>query len=109
MKTYYHVTLSKNIKSIMQHGLIPQIGQLSKLCNEEIPRIYLFPTQDAMEVALSSWLGENIDNEFDSKVSYCSLIIQLPDNFPIEDGDVEYECYCFNIIPPGFIKYLKEE
>ena len=93
----------------MEHGLIPHIGTLSKLYGETSARIYLFPTQEAMETALSSWLGENIDAEFGDNISCCSLKIQLPDNFPIIPGEVEYECYCEDVIPPKYITYFKEE
>ena len=109
MKTFYHVTLLNNLNSIMTSGLIPHIGHLATLCDETKSRVYLFPTQEDMETALSSWLGEAIEAEFGEKVECCSLKIQLPDNFPITEGDVEYECYCEYVIPPKYITYFKNE
>ena len=93
----------------MQHGLIPHIGTLSKECNETKSRIYLFPDIQTMETALSSWLGEMINATYGEDVHLCSLKIVLPDKFPIEQGEVEYEVYANEVIPPRYISYLKDE
>lgn len=109
MKTYYHVTRTKNLESIMQSGLLPKIGRLSKILGEKEVRIYLFPSTDDMNTALSSWLGENLEEEFGEDEEFCSLKISLPDNFPIKEGEVEYECYSYKTINPEYIEYLKKE
>ena len=62
MKTFYHVTLLENWKSIKENGLIPKIGELSKLIDETQKRIYLFPNIEDMENALYNWLGETIND-----------------------------------------------
>lgn len=41
MKIYYHLTAKQNLNSIMEYGLIPQVGFLSKLVSETLPAIYL--------------------------------------------------------------------
>lgn len=104
IQTYYHVTLTNNLSSIFELGLIPQIGHLSKLCGEEQAKIYLFPDQDSMENAILSWMGENIDDEFGEDAECCYLEISLPDGFNIQSGETGYECYCFDTIPPKYIK-----
>lgn len=109
MKTYYHVTLTQNLQSIFTHGLKPSIGELSQSCNETVPKIYLFPSLSDMETALSSWLGETINEQYGETIECCSLEISVPDNFPIQEGDVEYEVYSYSTIPPQYIRYLKEE
>ena len=109
MKTYYHVTLLKNLDSIMTHGLIPCVGTLSSLCDETKKRIYLFPTENDMNIALSSWLGETINDIFGEDIECCSLKINLPDDWNITAGECEYEVYSSEIIPPRYIKFYKTE
>lgn len=109
MKQYYHVTLTKNLKSILENGLIPTLGELAQLCDETETKIYLFPSLTDMETALSSWLGEAINNQYGEDIKCCSLEITLPDEFPITNGDVEYEAYSYLTIPPQYIRYLKDE
>lgn len=106
---FYHVTLKNNLDNILKNGLIPQIGTLSQAANETINRIYLFPTIDDMNTALSSWLGETIDNIFGETTECCSLQINLPDNFPVIQEDVPYEAYSYIPIPPEYISYFKDE
>lgn len=106
---FYHVTLKSNLDNILKNGLIPQIGTLSQAANETMNRIYLFPTIDDMDTALSSWLGEAIDNTFGETTGCCSLRIDLPDNFPVIQEDVPYEAYSYVPIPPEYISYVKDE
>lgn len=109
MKKYYHVTLKDNLESIMNYGLVPMLGKLSQMCDEHLHRIYLFNNMNDMEIALQSWLGEAINEEFGENVMCCSLEIVLPDDFPISEGDVEYESYSYITIPSQYIRYLKKE
>ena len=105
MKTFYHVTKTENLEKIIKEGLVPKIGELSKIANEEIERIYLFPNEDDMNTALSSWFGECFEE--DEELS--SLNIDLPDDFPIFEGEVEYEAYSYDIIPSKYISFFREE
>lgn len=105
MKTYYHVSEKQNLDSIMKKGLVPQIGERSQENNEEAA-VFLFPTKDDMDTALSQWLGEWYE---DIDIVLMSLQIILPDDFPILDSNVDYEKVCKVIIPPEYIKYLKDE
>lgn len=110
MRTFYHVSEKKNLESIMQNGLIPQVGERSKELNEE-SSVFLFPTKEDMEFALGQWLGEWYDDkeeECGCKVILMSLEINVPDDFPIYNGVVEYENYSLITIPPKYIKYLQD-
>ncbi len=109
MKTYYHVTKTDHLNSILRYGLIPFTGPLSRSCNETESRVYLFPDLQTMETALSSWLGKELNDTYGPDTNFCSLKITLPDNFPITSGEVPYEAYSYNVIPPDYIMYLKEE
>lgn len=103
----YHVSLKSNLKSIMENGLIPQIGERSIEIGEKEKAVYLFPTIHDMECALGQWLGDWYNDEYGEDIPLMSLEINLPNNFPIEDGEVEYEKICKCTIPPEYIKYLK--
>lgn len=107
--TYYHVTLKENLDSILKNGLIPKIGPLSKMADEPIERIYLFPSSYDMDMALMQWFGEVINETYGESVECCSLKIDLPKNFPITFGTVPYECYSYVPIPPEYIEYFMDE
>ena len=91
MRKLYHVTLMSNLDDIMRNGLEPRLGERSKEVGEVRKAIYLFPTIDDMDCALGQWLGDWYNDEYGEDVPLASLEITLPDNFPIEDGEVEYE------------------
>lgn len=104
MKQYYHVSLKRNLKSIMEQGLIPKIGARSKEAGEE-KGIFLFSSRDDMNCALEQWLGAL----FSEQTVLMSLEITLPNNFSIMDSTVEYEKISKIPIPPEYIKYLQDE
>lgn len=105
----YHVSLLRNLKSIMKVGLEPKIGERSKEIGETEKAVYLFPTIDDMNCALGQWLGDWYNDEYGEDVPLMSLEIDLPDDFPIQDGEVEYEKISKVVIPPQYIRFLKEE
>lgn len=109
MQTYYHVTTNENWTFIQHTGLIPQIGYLSALFGEPIPRIYLFKTKNDMETALSSWLGEELNERYGEDYPCCSLKITLPDEFPVEQDKCGYEIHVYQTIPPKYITYFHDE
>lgn len=109
MKTYYHVTLMENLESIMKTGLIPQIGERSVEFGEKEEAIYLFPTEDDMHCALGQWLGEWYDEEYGEDIELAALEITLPNEFPVEAGEVEYECLSKSLIPSEYIKFLSQQ
>ena len=104
MKIVYHVSLKRNLKSIMKYGLIPKIGTRSKELKEE-KAVFLFTTREDMETALGQWLG----NWFSEKTVLMSLEITLPDEFPIIDSTVDYEKVSKIRIPPVCIRFIQDE
>ena len=100
---FFHVTKKENLNSILEEGLIPQIGDNSSCCETE-PFVFLFTDEDSMNIALSSWFGEL----FDEDEELVSLKVLLPDDWELE-SDVEYEVASRKTIPPEFIEYYKDE
>ena len=64
----YHVSLLRNLKSIMKVGLEPRIGERSKEIGETEKAVYLFPTIDDMNCALGQWLGDWYNDEYGENV-----------------------------------------
>ena len=60
-----------------------------------------------METALGNWLGIELNDLYGESTECCSLKITLPDDFPIAEGETEYECYSYTPIDKKYIKYLK--
>lgn len=94
----YHVTPTRNVFDILEQGLLPSIGPRSQELGEELPRIYVFTRLDALEDALSNWLGEAFDE--DEPLSIPDLlvddsIVTIPENL--------YEAYIMNTLSPGCI------
>lgn len=98
----YHVTLRSNLESILSNGLIPDIGERSYDAGETQKFVFLFPTKNDVENAMLTWLGEYY---YDEDVVY--LEVNLPDNFPIEQGEVEYEMISRQIIPKEYISIIE--
>ncbi|WP_137887639.1 hypothetical protein [Pseudomonas sp. 2FE] len=59
----FHVTPERNLASILSDGLAPQIGPRSGDLGEPAPRIFFFTTLEAVETALTNWLGEAFEDE----------------------------------------------
>ena len=107
---YFHVTPKKNIASILEYGLIAQIGSRSKEIGESQEAIYLFPNREEMETALANWLGECFEEDEELLI----LQIDLPDNFPVyrevdSNGNDFYEAYCNCNISEEFITAIYDE
>lgn len=107
---YFHVTPIENLESILESGLVPQIGERSEEIGEEQERIYLFSDFEEMENALMNWLGE----VFEECEELCILQIDLPNEFPVEtevdsNGDKFYESYVYEVIPSNFISGIYNE
>lgn len=101
----YHVTLAENLTSILREGLQPRIGERSAELGEEVPRVYLFPSREDCETALSSWLGECFED-----VDENGLVILAIDVGGLTlDSDVEYEMTTSGIIEPGRIASVFRE
>ena len=93
MGTYYHVTDVRNLDSIFQDGLVPQIGSLSKQLGdtgEATPAIFLFTSDDACRDAIGSWLGEafdELDKEKGENSRHAVLRVELGDDDDDDDDD----------------------
>lgn len=103
--TCYHVTKKENLPSILRNGIIPQIGERSSDCKEQFPYVFLFPSEEDKNTALSSWLGLC----FDENEELVSLKLDLPDEFPIKAGDVEFEVLSEITIPSCYIVQIEDE
>ena len=97
MGTYYHVTDARNLDSIFQDGLVPQIGSLSKQLGdtgEAVSAIFLFTSDEACIDAMGSWLGEAFD--------------ELDDYDDADDDGIFYEKAVYKrIIPPDRISICR--
>lgn len=105
----YHVTLMSNLASILDRGLIPQIGDNSKELGETEDRVYAFVNKVETENALLNWLGEIYE-----EVEEDLVILEIDDShfeFIFDNnGNVFFECYAYNRIPPSAItKTISEE
>jgi hypothetical protein len=101
----YHVTSSKNLPSIMENGLIPNIPE-DYGDKGDIKGIYLFKTLDDLDNALYNWLGERIDDiEEESGVDYDEVTLKVNITGLEKDliDTVEYEWVCLVKIDPSRI------
>ena len=90
------------MESILSNGLIPDIGERSYDAGETQKFVFLFPTKNDVENAMLTWLGAYYCDE---DVVY--LEVNLTDNFPIEQGEVEYEMISRQIIPKEYISIIE--
>ena len=98
-KLLYHVTPTKNIKSIAKEGLKPGIGDRSNKIMREKSGIYVFPSRLAAEDAVMNWLGDEFEDE--------PLTMLKIDTSGLEDHiskGAGYEFIIDTIIEPNRIK-----
>ena len=105
MRSYYHITPTSNLESILKNGLVPAIGPRSQLIKEIEPGIYLFTSKIAAEDALSSWLGENLPVEPVSLLKVNN--VEIDENWVT--ARVGYEKVCTNVIPPENIEVIDKD
>lgn len=109
-RTFYHVTLYDNVKSILTQGLIPKSGTRSEVMGDH--GIFMFPSIDDMNNALMNWLGEEYEEKYGEGVDLAALSITLPNNFPAAPtftGDSSWEWSTQEPIPAKYIKFLSKE
>ncbi len=91
----YHVTPKRNLVSIFRDGLRPQIGPRSELLGEAREMVYFFGSMQAVEDALSNWLGEALDDEPGA------ISVLAVDRSGLElVSDAGYELACRHLVPP---------
>lgn len=104
MKTMYHVTPISNLESVLEKGLIPQIGERAAELEEEAG-VFLFATYEACEDALCNWLGEAFEEQEEEVVS---LKVELPEAFVLEQA-VEWEFISRTPVDAKYITFYKNE
>lgn len=108
-RCFFHVTPMENVQNIMEHGLVPQIGERSGAQGEEAPAIYLFPTMDDMDNALSNWLGEWFEDTYGPDVELAIVKAFLPPDIYVHYAlSVAYECYVTEPIPSRHLFFFTE-
>lgn len=100
----WHVTPTSNVFGILEEGLVPSIGERSQDLGEDVKRVYVFISAEAMENALSNWLGEAFDE--DEALSILVLDVEptqvvVPDNL--------FEAYVLETIAPSCIVRIVAE
>jgi hypothetical protein len=106
-RTFYHVTLSENLGSIMEKGLVPTVGDRSKKLNEQAC-VFLFPDRDSAEDALSGWLGDQFDEDED--ITFALLEVTLPPEIEVQKTEgIDWEAYTTRVIPPECIRIVSRD
>lgn len=95
----FHVTPAKNVKWIMQDGLVPGIGSASSSYGESEERLYLFPTKIDAEDAAMNWLGDQYEGDI------LALLQVDITGIPVKK-DVDWEYYTDSTITPDKIKVV---
>jgi hypothetical protein len=104
-KFLYHVTPTRNLKSIMKTGLVPNIGDRSNKITGERTGIYLFPTVEAAEDAVMNWLGD----EFDEDESLTMLKVNVTGLENSISKGADYELIANTTIEPNRIHKLNTQ
>lgn len=82
MRTVYHVTEARNYPSILETGLIPQIGPRALQTGEHPEGVALFTSREHTAAVLNDWFGELLDEDD----LYIVLKIELPDDIELQPG-----------------------
>jgi len=99
-KFVYHVTPTKNLKSIAKQGLLPTVGERSSKIAGEKKGIYAFPDKVSAENAVMNWLGDEFDDE-----PLTMLKIDITGLDASKGAD--YELILDKVIEPSRIKKVK--
>lgn len=102
-KTYWHITPEENVNSILENGLIPQIGARSRNADEPVPAIYLFGSKEEAEDAAMNWLGDEFEETEEENLAL--LQVKIPTNIEVKKEAFEYQV--FEPIPAENIKVIK--
>jgi hypothetical protein len=97
----YHVTPTRNVKSILARGLVPSIGARSSQLETD-SNLYFFPNKDAAEDALMNWLGD----EFPEDEPLALLAVSSRGLEGKFTPGAEYEYTVSSPVPPQNIKVV---
>jgi hypothetical protein len=95
----YHLTLEKNLSSIMDSGLIPAIGSCSAAFGETVAAVYLFKELDDALDALANWYGDTVGDQ--------PVVLLEVDTECLSLIKVEFEYQCLEVISSTAIKVLE--
>jgi len=98
----YHVTAASSLPSILEDGIKPAIGPRSALGGETMEFVYAFASIDAVEDALTGWLGDELAEE-DEIVILCLNLDAEP-----RTGQFEVTLDC-TVSPERIVKVLGED
>lgn len=104
MPILYHLTPLAQVTDILHKGLVPQIGERSKLAGETQPAIFCFPSLAQVEDALMQWVGDY----FDEDEPLALLRIAAPDEVLMGEG-AGYEVVVLLPIAAASIEMLYED
>jgi len=104
--TFFHTTLACNKDSILTNGLVPAIGERSAELGEPIERVYLFNSEEDLDSALGSWLGDCFEE--DDILATFKVILDL-DTPGLKYDPEFYESYSDLVVKPECISYFKED
>lgn len=104
-RTFYHVSLSENLSSIMDKGLIPSIGERSKKLGEHAC-VFLFPSRESAEDGVDQWIGD----EFDDEQPLALIEVVLPIEIEVfKTADIDWEFYTKMTIPAECLSVLSRD
>ena len=95
MPIFYHVTLSRNVPSILKNGILPSINK--EMSDKKA--VYMFKDRDELEDTLMNWL----DDKFPENAPLSILKINGTGLNIEHDPNVGFEVLTQNIIPPSKI------
>lgn len=102
----WHVTPKTAATRILRGGLQPRIGPRSKAAGETVPAVFCFPSRDACEDALGSWLADVFEDVADGGLLIFE--IDLPRELPTR-SHTGYEIEVHASIPPACIRTVWNE
>lgn len=95
----FHVTLARNVPSILAFGLEPRIGPRSRRVCEFTPAIYLFKNREEVEDGLMNWMG----NFFKHDEPLVLLEVNIPPHCKVETSPHTWEIKVVELITPKYI------
>lgn len=104
-RTFYHVTLTDNLPSIMERGLVPTVGERSKKVAEG-SAVFLFPDEDHAADALGGWLGDQFEDDDDIHFALIEVTL-LPDMVVHKSEGIDWEYWVRDVIPPQCLRVVK--
>lgn len=104
MPILYHLTPLTNIAEILRDGLVPRIGERSRLAGEKHPAIFCFADLTLVDDALMNWLGDY----FDEDEPLALLRLAAPENLVMGKG-AGYEVVVLSPLPAASIEVLYED